>query len=81
MRTSCLAGLSVLALLQGSAALAGSATAGSLMSKTNAIANATASMPAGNTVTDVRCLTIIKDQSARYRCTVYWSPAAQQGDG
>jgi hypothetical protein len=51
------------------------------MSKTNAIANATASMPAGNTVTDVRCLTIIKDQSARYRCTVYWSPAAQQGDG
>ena len=56
-------------------------TAGSIISKTDAIANASAPMPAGSRVTSVTCTTLIRDLSARYRCTVQWIPAPSKGDG
>ena len=71
----------LVALLSATPALAGSATAGSIISKQNAIANATTSMPAGNTVTKTDCTTMVRALSARYRCTVYWSPTDGGSDG
>ena len=73
--------LALLALLGTAPAYAGSVTAGSIISKTDAIANASASMPAGSQITGVKCTTLIRDLSARYRCTVQWSPAPSKGDG
>ena len=71
--------LALLALLDPAPAHAGSVTAGSIISKTDA--NASASMPAGSQITGVKCTTLIRDLSARYRCTVQWIPALSKGDG
>jgi len=60
-------------------ALAGSATAGSIMSKQAAIRIATYSMPAGNSVSRVQCTEMLRDLLPRYRCTVWWSPASGEG--
>jgi hypothetical protein len=79
LQRTCL--VAVLALLGMAPAYAGSNTAGSIISKTNAIANASASMPAGSQITGVKCTTMIRDLSARYRCTVDWGPAPGNGDG
>jgi hypothetical protein len=65
----------------GSPCLAGSSTAGSVISKQNAIANASNSLPAGAQITDVSCTTLIRDLSPRYSCTVHWTPAGRRGDG
>jgi len=73
--------LALLALLGTAPAHAGSVTAGSIISKTDAIANASVSMPAGSQITGVKCTTLIRDLSARYRCTVLWIPAPSKGDG
>jgi hypothetical protein len=51
------------------------------MSQQAAIAIATSSMPAGNSVTRTQCTTMVRALSARYRCTVWWSPATGEGDG
>lgn len=69
-----------LALLSAAPAHAGSVTAGSIISKSDAIANASSSMPAGSQITGVNCTTLIRP-SARYRCTVQWIPAPSKGDG
>ena len=58
------------ALLGMAPAYSGSHTAGSITSQTDAIANASATMPAGSPITAVKCTTKIRDISARYRCTV-----------
>jgi hypothetical protein len=71
----------LLALLGTAPAHAGSVTAGSIISKTDAIANASVSIPAGSQITSVKCTTMIRDLSARYRCTVQWIPAPSKGDG
>lgn len=81
MRRAALSALAALGLLQGTPALAGSAAAGSIMSKQAAIAIATSSMPAGNSVSRVQCTTMVRALSARYRCTVWWSPATGEGGG
>ena len=81
MHRIALSALAALGLLQAVPALAGSATAGSIMSKQAAVANATSSMPAGNAVTRSSCTTMVRDLSARYSCTVWWSPATSKGDG
>jgi hypothetical protein len=81
MRLIALSALASLALLHLPPAQAGSATAGSILSKQAAIAIATSSMPAGNSVTGSRCATMVRALSARYSCTVWWSPAALTGDG
>ena len=81
MRPLMLPALAALAAFQMAPAQAGSATAGSLLSKQAAIAIATSSMPAGNSVTGSRCTTMVRALSARYSCTVWWSPAPLQGDG
>ena len=78
-RSGLIPALGLLTLLSTTPALAGSATAGSLISKQNAIDNATNSMPTGNQVTGVRCITMIRALSARYRCTVQWSPETSEG--
>lgn len=62
--------LALLALLGTAPAHASSVTAGSIISKTDAIGNASVSMPAGSQITSVKCTTLIRDLSARYRCTV-----------
>ena len=62
----------LVALASGSPALAGSATAGSIISKADAIATAASGMPAGQVITAERCLTMVRDLSARYSCTVTW---------
>jgi len=72
--------LVLLALLSAAPAHAGSVTAGSIISKSDAIANASSSMPAGSQITGVNCTTMIRDLSARYRCTVQWIPAPSKGD-
>jgi hypothetical protein len=51
------------------------------MSQQAAIAIATSSMPAGNSVTRSQCTTMVRALSARYRCTVWWSPGTGVGDG
>ena len=81
MRCAALSALAAVGLLQGTPALAGSATAGSIMSKQAAIAIATSSMPPGNSVSRVQCTTMVRALSARYRCTVWWSPATGVGGG
>ncbi len=81
MRFAALSALAAIGLLQSPSALAGSATAGSIMSKQAAIAIATSSMPAGNSVNRVQCTTMVRALSARYRCTVWWGPATGEGGG
>lgn len=81
MRPIVLSAPAALALLPMAPAQAGSATAGSIMSKQAAIATATSSMPAGNSVTRSRCTTMVRALSARYSCTVWWSPTPLEGDG
>lgn len=61
--------------------LAGSSTAGSISSKQNAIANASSALPSGAQINAVQCITLIRDLSPRYSCTVRWSPAANGGGG
>jgi hypothetical protein len=68
MRPIVLSALAALALLPMAPAQAGSATA-------------TSSMPAGNSVTHSRCTTMVRALSARYSCTVWWSPTPLEGDG
>ena len=68
--------LAVVAL--GSPALAGSATAGSIISKADAIATAASGMPAGQVITAERCLTMVRDLSPRYSCTVTWTDPPQR---
>lgn len=53
-------------------ALAGSSTAGSIISKADAIATASSAMPAGQVIMSEQCLTMVRDLSPRYRCTVTW---------
>jgi len=72
--------IGVVPLLGASPALAGSVTAGSIISKQDAIATASSFVPAGHPITAVNCTTMIRDLSARYRCTVHWSDAQGSGD-
>lgn len=65
--------VAVVVVATGSPAVAGSSTAGSIISKADAIATARSAMPAGQVVTGERCLTMVRDLSPRYRCTVTWS--------
>jgi hypothetical protein len=81
MRFAALSAVAAFGLLQSTPALAGSATAGSIMSQQAAIAIATSSMPAGNSVTRAQFITMVRALSARYRCTLWWSPATGEGDG
>jgi hypothetical protein len=81
MRVVPITAIGLLSLLAGAPAMAGSATAGSIMSKQQAIASASSNMPAGNRVSRVECTTLVRDLSPRYSCTVWWSPAPRQGDG
>ena len=69
---------SLVVLAGGGPALAGSSTAGSIISKADAIATASSGMPAGQVITGEHCLTMVRDLSARYSCTVTWGdpPAA-----
>jgi hypothetical protein len=77
-RTTLIPTLGLLTLLSAGPALAGSATAGSIISKQDAIDNAANAMPIGNEITGVRCTTMIRALSARYRCTVQWSPETNE---
>jgi len=54
-------------------AVAGSNTAGSIISKQNAIATASSALPSGAQINAVQCITLIRDLSPRYSCTVRWS--------
>jgi len=65
--------LPALLLAIAAPAQAGFATAGSIISAQDAIDTASSSMPPGGQVTSVRCTTMVRDLSARYRCTVQWS--------
>ena len=64
---------SLVVFTTGGPALAGSSTAGSIISKADAIATASGSMPAGQVITAEHCLTMVRDLSARYSCTVTWA--------
>jgi hypothetical protein len=73
-------GLGMLALglvLAGAApGWAGSGTAESIISRQDAIAQASAAMPASDQITNTRCIDMIRDLSSRYRCTVQWGTSA-----
>lgn len=71
-RRPLLLGLSLSVLAAGIPAQAGSSTAGSIISKADAIATASSAMPAGQVITAVQCLTMVRDLSPRYSCTVTW---------
>ena len=51
---------------------AGSGTGSSIISRQNAIDSASRSMPASDQITNVHCITLIRDLSPRYSCTVQW---------
>ena len=67
----------VVALLLPGAARADGGTAGSLISRQDAIRNATLWMPPGARITSTNCTEMVIDSSARYVCTVQWGPAGQ----
>ena len=77
-RSSRLLLLSLAVVVLGSPALAGSATAGSIISKADAIATAASGMPPGQVITAERCLTMVRDLSPRYSCTVTWTDPPQR---
>lgn len=61
-------------LLPGEARADGG-TAASLMSRENAIQNATLWMPPGARITSTNCTEMVIDSSTRYVCTVQWGPS------
>lgn len=61
-------------LLPGEARADGG-TAASLMSRENAIQNATLWMPPGARITSTNCTEMLIDSSPRYVCTVEWGPS------
>ncbi len=63
-------------LLPGEARADGG-TAGSLISRQDAIRNATLWMPPGARITSTNCTEMVIDSSARYVCTVQWGPSGQ----
>ena len=63
-------------LLPGEARADGG-TAGSLVSRENAIQNASLWMPPGARITSTECTEMLIDSSPRYVCTVEWGPADQ----
>ncbi|QNI70544.1 hypothetical protein [Cyanobium sp. NS01] len=72
------------ALAGAAPALAGSATASSIWNRENALQRAREQMPAGATETRERCEEIeVGMNNVRYRCTVWFDPAAPSpsGDG
>ncbi len=71
-------GILALGLVMAGAApgWAGSGTAESIISRQDAIAQASAAMPAGDQITNTRCIDMIRDMSSRYRCTVQWDTNA-----
>lgn len=71
-----LSALAAILLLAGAGpASAGSGTSESIISRQDAIAGASSGMASGDQITGTRCTTMIRDLSARYRCTVTWGPA------
>lgn len=64
-------------LLLPGEARAGGGTAASLVSRENAIQNATLWMPPGARITSTNCTEMLIDSSPRYVCTVEWGPADQ----
>ena len=64
-------------LLLAGEARADGGTAGSLMSRADAIRNATLWMPAGAQITSTDCTEMVMDSSPRYVCTVQWGPSGQ----
>lgn len=78
MSASVVAGAALLAaaLLPGEARADGG-TAGSLISREDAIRNATLWMPPAARITSTNCTEMVIDSSARYVCTVQWGPAGQ----
>jgi hypothetical protein len=71
-------GILALGLVMAGAApgWAGSGTAESIISRQDAIAQASAAMPASDQITNTRCIDMIRDLSSRYRCTVQWGTSA-----
>lgn len=58
-------------------AAAGSCSGGSIISRQNAIADASSCLPPGAQITAEHCITLIRDLSPRYQCSLTWSrPAA-----
>jgi hypothetical protein len=74
----CGIGILALSLVMAAAApsWAGSGTAESIISRQDAIAQASAAMPAGDQITNTQCVDMIRDMSSRYRCTVQWGTSA-----
>jgi len=70
------AALLAAALLPGEARADGG-TAGSLISREDAIRNATLWMPPNARITSTNCTEMVIDSSARYVCTVQWGPSGQ----
>lgn len=79
LRRCVFAGLVLLLLPGGAPASAGSCSGGSIMSRTNAIADASSCMPPGAQITGEHCITMIRDMSPRYQCSVTWSVPATSG--
>ena len=63
-------------LLAGEARADGG-TAGSLISREDAIRNATLWMPPNARITSTDCTEMVIDSSPRYVCTVQWGPSGQ----
>ena len=64
-------------LLLPGAARADGGTAGSLISREDAIRNATLWMPSGARITSTNCTEMVIDSSLRYFCSVQWGPGGQ----
>ena len=78
MSAALLAGATGLAaLLLPPAARADGGTAGSLISRDDAIRNATLWMPPAARITSTDCTEMVIDSSPRYVCTVQWGPGGQ----
>jgi hypothetical protein len=74
--TAAAAAAAAVLLLPGEARADGG-TAASLVSRENAIQNATLWMPPGARITSTDCTEMLIDSSPRYVCTVEWGPADQ----
>ena len=70
------AGLTALAVLPLPARADGG-SASSLLSRQDAIQQATLWMPRGAQITSTNCTEMIIDSSVRYFCSVQWGPVAQ----
>lgn len=67
-------GMGLMVSLMPAAARAGAIVAESIISRDDAISDAKQLMPAGAIVSQVDCVEMIRDLSARYRCIVQWIP-------